>query len=220
MGLETATYIDDLDTANPTASDDVSQGDDHIRLTKAVLQNQFTSLGQAAVTVTAAQLNQISDLLTQVPTWIAKQSAAAASTVDFTSIPSWASRITIFFDDISPTAGNDHLVQIGDASAWVTTGYASESNRIGSSGNPVTSTSGFVIGVATGSQDINGTMVLERSEASGNEWISTHNFGRNDTTQTIMGGGRLTHSAALTRIRINANGTTFSQGQLSVRYER
>jgi hypothetical protein len=57
MGLETATYISQLVDTNPTASDPVSQGDDHLRLIKSVLQDQFTTLGAAAVTTTAAELN-------------------------------------------------------------------------------------------------------------------------------------------------------------------
>ena len=57
MGLETATYISQLVDTNPTSSDPVSQGDDHLRLIKEVLQAQFTTLGAAAVTTTAAELN-------------------------------------------------------------------------------------------------------------------------------------------------------------------
>ena len=57
MGLETATYISQLVPTNPTSSDPVSQGDDHLQLIKSVLQAQFTTLGAAAVTTTAAELN-------------------------------------------------------------------------------------------------------------------------------------------------------------------
>ena len=41
MGLESATYISDLVTTNPTASDPKSAGDDHLRLIKSTLQNTF-----------------------------------------------------------------------------------------------------------------------------------------------------------------------------------
>lgn len=43
MGLEAATYIQDLVTTNPTSGDQKSQGDDHLRLIKAVLKNTFPS---------------------------------------------------------------------------------------------------------------------------------------------------------------------------------
>ena len=57
MGLESATYIDQLVSSNPTGTDPVSQGDDHLRLIKSVLQSQFPNLGNAAVTATADELN-------------------------------------------------------------------------------------------------------------------------------------------------------------------
>ena len=41
MTLETATYINDLQPVNPPGTDPTSQGDDHLRLIKQVLQNQF-----------------------------------------------------------------------------------------------------------------------------------------------------------------------------------
>jgi len=41
MGLETGTYISDLVTTNPTASDALSQADDHLRLLKTAVQNSF-----------------------------------------------------------------------------------------------------------------------------------------------------------------------------------
>ena len=57
MALESATYISQLTATNPTTSDSVAQGDDHLRLIKDVLQKQFTTLGASAVTTTAAELN-------------------------------------------------------------------------------------------------------------------------------------------------------------------
>jgi hypothetical protein len=67
MGLETATYISQLVPTNPTSSDPVSQGDDHLQLIKDVLQKQFTTLGAAAVTTTAAELNLLDGVTTLAP---------------------------------------------------------------------------------------------------------------------------------------------------------
>ena len=47
MGLESASFIDDLVVANPVSGDGVSQGDDHIRLVKTVLKATFPSLDRA-----------------------------------------------------------------------------------------------------------------------------------------------------------------------------
>lgn len=41
MGLESATYVNDLVTTNPAAGDQRSQGDDHLRLIKAALKATF-----------------------------------------------------------------------------------------------------------------------------------------------------------------------------------
>jgi len=58
MGLESATYISQLVATNPLATDPISQGDDHIRLIKSVLQAQFSGLsGTTAVTSSGAELN-------------------------------------------------------------------------------------------------------------------------------------------------------------------
>lgn len=47
MGLETGTFIDDLTPTWPTGSEKKSQGDDHLRLIKAVLKGTFPRAGKA-----------------------------------------------------------------------------------------------------------------------------------------------------------------------------
>lgn len=47
MSLETATFIDQLDSANPPSSDLKSQGDDHLRLIKSVLKNSIKRVTRA-----------------------------------------------------------------------------------------------------------------------------------------------------------------------------
>ena len=59
MPVETATFISQLSATNPLATDPISEGDDQIRLVKEVLQAQITTLGAAALTTTAAELNII-----------------------------------------------------------------------------------------------------------------------------------------------------------------
>lgn len=47
MALETGTYVQDLVTTNPTTNDPVSQGDDHLRLIKALLDATFPNASKA-----------------------------------------------------------------------------------------------------------------------------------------------------------------------------
>lgn len=62
MALETATYVGGLNSANPTATDPKSKGDDHLRLIKAVLLNAFAGFpGMIVVTGTEAQGATASD---------------------------------------------------------------------------------------------------------------------------------------------------------------
>jgi len=67
MPVETATFISQLSATNPLGTDAISDGDAQIRLVKDVLQKQFTTLGAAAVTTTAAELN-ILDTVTATAT--------------------------------------------------------------------------------------------------------------------------------------------------------
>ena len=51
MGLETSTYIDGLVTTNPTATDVMSKGDDHIRLIKSTIKASFPDVDDAVATI-------------------------------------------------------------------------------------------------------------------------------------------------------------------------
>lgn len=65
MALETATYIDGLVSTNPTSSDNVSQGDDHIRLLKATVKATFPNasgpIGIASAGSSGAAIISVTD---------------------------------------------------------------------------------------------------------------------------------------------------------------
>ena len=75
MGVETATYISQLSATNPLGSDPISEGAQQIRLVKDVQQKQFTTLGTAAVTASATELNLLDGLST-----LAQEGTAILST--------------------------------------------------------------------------------------------------------------------------------------------
>ena len=56
MAIETFEFIDDLNSANPTATDNVSEGDDHLRGLKTTLKNTFPNV-TGAITATETELN-------------------------------------------------------------------------------------------------------------------------------------------------------------------
>lgn len=74
MALESAQYVNQLNSSNPLSTDTVSQADDHLRLIKQVLVNTFPNLN-APVTATAAQMN------TPVPTGLIAMWSGAVNAV-------------------------------------------------------------------------------------------------------------------------------------------
>jgi len=70
MPLETGTTIAQLVSSNPLSSDNVSEGDDHLRLIKAVLKAQFPGAGlqgfNTPITATEAELNFLSGVTSNV----------------------------------------------------------------------------------------------------------------------------------------------------------
>jgi hypothetical protein len=62
MTVESVNFISDLDQNNPAGGDSISEGDDHIRNIKRALTNTFPNVNEA-VTVTAADLNKVTDFV-------------------------------------------------------------------------------------------------------------------------------------------------------------
>jgi len=61
MALETGTYIDSLNASNPTATDALSQADDHMRLIKSTIKATFPNISNA-VTSSHTELNLLDGL--------------------------------------------------------------------------------------------------------------------------------------------------------------
>lgn len=89
MPLETGTTIAALNSTNPLVGDIISQGDDHIRLLKAVLKATFPGAAAAGfaipITATEAQLNFVTGVTSSIQTQIDSKAAKGANT-DITSL--------------------------------------------------------------------------------------------------------------------------------------
>lgn len=75
MTVESASYISQLDTTLPTAADLISEGDDHLRLTKTVLKTQFPNFGTTAITASAAEVNYLVGLTGAIQPQLSNQVA-------------------------------------------------------------------------------------------------------------------------------------------------
>ncbi len=80
MAIETFEFIDDLNTANPTATDNVSEGDDHLRGLKTTLKNTFPNV-TGAITATEAELNYVDGVTSNIQTQLGNKEPADATIV-------------------------------------------------------------------------------------------------------------------------------------------
>jgi len=67
MALESATYISDLVTTNPTGSDSRATADDHIRLVKSTIKTTFPNV-TGAVSATHTQLSYVTGVTSAIQT--------------------------------------------------------------------------------------------------------------------------------------------------------
>lgn len=89
MPVETASFISGLNSANPTATDPISEGDNHIRLLKSVLKNTFPNLN-VAMNASAAELNRLVGLTAQASD-LNKLAGIATTSADLAAIAGIAS---------------------------------------------------------------------------------------------------------------------------------
>ena len=78
MAIETFGFIDDLNAANPTATDNVSEGDDHIRGIKATLKSTFPNV-TGAINATETELNYVDGVTSSIQTQLNNKEAADAT---------------------------------------------------------------------------------------------------------------------------------------------
>ena len=86
MALEDLTgtkYLDDLNSSNPAAGDNVSEGDDHIRGIKNVLKTTFPNI-DAAVNATPTELNYVDGVTSAIQTQLDAKVSNATHTGDVT----------------------------------------------------------------------------------------------------------------------------------------
>lgn len=148
------------------------------------------------------------------------QASTSGTSITFSSIPSWAKRITVMFNGVSLSGTANYLVQIGSGSV-VTTGYVSVGTATGTTSGSQNTTSGFMIYASNAALVFNGTMTL--CLMSGNTWVESHVVSTAaGVVSTYYGGGvSPALSGALDRVVITTtNGTdTFDAGSINILYE-
>ncbi len=148
------------------------------------------------------------------------KASTSGTSVDFTGIPSWVKRVTVMFNGVSTNGTSAILIQLGTSSGVVSTGYTSTGIGVNNASATVgsSSTAGFLVFHANAADVSSGSMSI--ANISGNSWVSNHTMKRS-TILAIFGGGDVTLSGTLDRIRITTvNGTdTFDAGSINILYE-
>jgi hypothetical protein len=146
------------------------------------------------------------------------QASTSGTSIDFTGIPSWVKRITVMFNGVSTNGTSVKLVQIG-AGSVTTSGYLSSSTTTGTTSSTSTTAAGYAFGTNISTDAIGGIMTI--ASFGSNVWVSSHAAYANSTPQGIFGGGTVTLSGTLDRVRITTVGGTdaFDAGSINILYE-
>ena len=146
------------------------------------------------------------------------QASTSGTSIDFTSIPSWVKRIMVMFNGVSTNGTSIKLVQIG-AGSVTTSGYLSSSTTTGTTSATSATAVGYNFGTNSTADAINGIMTI--ASFGSNVWVSSHAAYANSTPQGVFGGGTVTLSGTLDRVRITTVGgtDTFDAGSINILYE-
>jgi hypothetical protein len=144
--------------------------------------------------------------------------STSGTSITFTSIPSWAKRITVMFNGVSTNGTANLLVRIGSGSLQ-TTGYTSTAAYFTTTPSTQSVTDGFLIRTDNAGNNICGSMVI--CNFSSNDWVENLVGSGSSNNQCYVGGGAVSLSGVLDRVAIlTANGTdTFDAGSINILYE-
>lgn len=155
-----------------------------------------------------------------VPNSGTAQNSTSGTSIDFTGIPAGTKRITVMFNGVSTNGSSNLQVQIGSGSI-TTSGYLSSAALPNNGGATAgaTYTSGFGIPFASASNALLGHMTV--TSLGSNVYVSSHCISTSTSGAASVGGGNVTLSGAIDRVRITTvNGTdAFDAGSINILYE-
>ena len=144
--------------------------------------------------------------------------STSGTSIDFTSIPSWVTRVTVIFQGVSTSGTSPEQIQLGTSGGVVTTGYT---GQVAQTNSPT------ITGVTTGlrlAYDLAAVSLMTGQavffKVNGNSWVGQGTMSRSDGLAEISG-TFITLGGTLDRVRITTiNGTdTFDAGSINIIYE-
>lgn len=143
--------------------------------------------------------------------WTASQATTSGTSVDFTSIPSWARKITVLLTGFSAGASLP-VVQLGTSGGIQTTSYVSGAWQSNITNSTVT-TGILMAGSSLGADTLNAALVLYCTDTATGKWlgVGTGNLTLSGNGEVFSGSKTL--SGTLDRVRVTTvSGDTLDAG--------
>ena len=210
MALETASFIDGLNSSNPAATDALAQADDHLRLIKAAIKATFPNI-TGAVTLTQAQINALADTVPAPPgtKMLFRQSTAPNSWVKDTTDDNAAIRVV----SGSVSSGGSNGFSNSFNTAFTISGTSGGSGILSTSATTSGSTTLSVSQIPSHSHDITESFTKEDNNFTAGSQRplreNSVNLGNYTVTTTSTGGGG-GHTHSIPSLSIPSHTHTFS----------
>lgn len=206
MSLENPTYINGLIVTNPTSSDPVSQGDDHLKLIKSTLKNTFPNV-TGAVTTTHTEINLLNDATDAATNnALVKRSSSGAASFSTVTATSLAGTLS--------TAAQTSVTSVGALNGGsITSGFGS----IDTGSSTISTTGSLTAGsVTVDSVTINGNNIGHTSDS---DLISLSNgsvlVAGSLAAQSISTTGNISVTGTVDGVDIAGLNTALSSGTVS-----
>lgn len=129
------------------------------------------------------------------------------TSIDFTSLPSWASKIYIIMVGLSTSGTSKPIIQIGTGGSPDTSGYLGSGSLMAASVVTSLETNGFAMTDAWAAANIvHGVATLIKIDESTNTWVCEVKTGNSNVAAVYFGAGSRVLSGALDMIRITTDG--------------
>lgn len=177
------------------------------------------TLAAAAVAGTNTITVQAATGTMSVNTYGSTLNTTSGTTALFSSIPSWAKKITIGLSSVTYASTSLISIQLGTSGGLVSSGYTGQVYTQNTSAS--TFSTAFLLQAANSSGSANsGIATLFLVDSTNNIWAFASTLGSVGSTAASMGGGRVALASVLTQLQISTvAGTTFSAGAVNVLFE-
>ena len=175
------------------------------------------TIGSTGITSGIAPASVTPTELSQKLTSMDLQAASGAS-VNFTSIPSWAKRITVSFTGLSTNSSGPIGIQLGDAGGLETSGYSGAAFSATATYTNY-STSAIISGATAAASVFQGAVVITLLDSATNTWCFSGVIGQSNAASGCYTAGSKSLSATLDRVSVLANSGTFDAGTINILYE-